>query len=155
MSSLKQGAQSVASGAAANATERAVTRATKGTVTTIPAGLPILPTFNPWVATVNLWIVDIRGAYGRFAVGTASGSMQYVRDGSAVSLDIDGDGTAETLGRNERIDFTVRTATVVVVPSGPFGVGDVDGNMDERSVGWTGAGADAQCTTPTGYCPPE
>ena len=155
MSSLQQGAHSVASAAAANATERAVTRATKGTVTTIPAGLPVLPTFSPWIATVNLWIVDIRGGYGRFAVGTASGSMRYIRDGSTVSLDIDADGTAETLGRNERIDFTVRTAAIVVVPSGPFGVGDVDGNADERSVGWTGAGADARCTTPTGYCPRE
>ena len=140
---------------AERATEDAITRGTKGKVTGIPAGLPISPTLSPWVATINVWVVESRGAYGRFAVRTDSGATTYVRDGTTVSLDVDDDGIAEPAGRNERIEFSVRTVAVVAVPSGGLGVGDTDGNADERSVAWRDPEPGPRCVTPTGECPQE
>ncbi|WP_049985857.1 DUF7286 family protein [Halobellus rufus] len=141
--------------AAERATERAITEATNDTVGGVPAGLPISPTLSPWVATANLWIVESRGAYGRFAVGVEGEGTMYVRDGSPVALDVDDDGVAESLGRSERIDFQVRTVALAVVPPGKLGVGDTDGNMDERSVAWSGPAPGPRCVTPTGQCPRE
>jgi hypothetical protein len=121
----------------------------------VPAGLPISPTFSPWVATVNVWVIESKGAYGRFAVRTESGSTTYVRDGTRVALDVDDDGETEPVGRNERIEFSVRTVAVVAVPAGGLGVGDTDGNVDERSVAWSDPEPGPRCTTPTGACPRE
>jgi len=140
---------------AETATKRAITRATNGSVGGVPAGLPISPTFSPWVATANVWVIESRGAYGRFAVRTESGSTTYVRDGTTVALDVDGDTVAERLGRNERIGFSVRTVAVVAVPAGGLGVGDTDGNADERSVAWSDPEPGPRCVTPTGECPGE
>lgn len=113
-------------------------------VNRVPAGLPLLPLGTPWWATANAWYVEVRGGYDRFAVSTRSGapdrpggSLTYVRDGGAVRIDYDGDGTTERFGRAERVSFTVETGVVVAVPPGPQGVGDVDGNADERSPGWS------------------
>jgi hypothetical protein len=112
-------------------------------VGSMPAGLPLAPPFAPWVATTNVWIVNVKGEYERFAVETprrtptpGDASLSYVRDGANVTLDVDGDGDDELLGRSDRIGFDVSTAIVVVVPSGGTGVGDVDGNLQERSAGW-------------------
>jgi hypothetical protein len=136
-------------------TEKLITGGSKGKLGGVPAGLPISPTFSPWVATVNVWVVESRGAYGRFAVSTASGSTTYVRDGRQIALDVDGDNVAEPIGRNERIEFSVRTVAVVAVPSGGLGVGDTDGNADERSVAWSDPEPGPRCVTPTGECPRE
>jgi hypothetical protein len=136
-------------------TEKLITGGSKGKLGGVPAGLPISPTFSPWVATVNVWVIESRGAYGRFAVSTASGSTTYVRDGRQIALDVDGDNVAEPIGRNERIEFSVRTVAVVAVPSGGLGVGDTDGNADERSVAWSDPEPGPRCVTPTGECPRE
>ena len=140
---------------AETATGTAIERGTDGAVEGVPAGLPISPTFSPWVATVNVWVIESRGAYGRFAVTAESGSTTYVRDGTRVALDVDNDGVREPLGRNERIDFSVRTVAVVAVPSGGLGVGDTDGNADERSVAWRDPEPGPRCVTPTGECSRE
>lgn len=137
------------------ATKAAIERGTDGAVGGVPAGLPISPTFSPWVATINVWVIESRGAYGRFAVTTDSGSTTYVRDGTRVALDVDNDGAAEPVGRNERIEFSVRTVAVVAVPSGGLGVGDTDGNADERSVAWRDPEPGPRCVTPTGECSRE
>jgi len=155
VSSVRREIEREANAAAERATERAITEATDGTVGGIPAGLPISPTLSPWVATANLWIVESRGAYGRFAVGVAGGETTYVRDGSTVELDVDGDGVRETLGRSARIDFRVETVALAVVPPGKLGVGDTDGNTDERSVAWSDPAPGPRCVTPTGQCPRE
>jgi len=138
-----------------NLTQTAIEEGTEGKLAGVPAGLPISPTFSPWVATVNAWVIESRGAYGRFAVRTESGSTTYVRDGTAVSLDVDDDGIAEPIGRNERIEFSLRTVAVVAVPAGGLGVGDTDGNADERSVAWADPEPGPRCVTPTGECPRE
>lgn len=130
-----------------NATERTTARLTGGS--RIPAGLPVAPAPGYWYATVNGWSVTVRGEYQRFAVRSyagapdgAGGVVTYVRDGRAVTLDVDGDGEAERLGTSERIAFETETVVVVALPPGPAGVGDVDGDRDERSAGWPCPGVD-------------
>ncbi|RXK48486.1 DUF7286 family protein [Halorientalis pallida] len=113
-------------------------------VNRVPAGLPIVPAGPAWWVTVNAWIVEVRGGYDRFAVqaGTGAaaepgGSLTYVRDGGVADVDYDGDGEAERLGHADRISFASQTSVVIAVPPGPQGVGDKDGNVDERSASWT------------------
>ncbi|MFB6155506.1 MAG: hypothetical protein ABEJ22_06390 [Haloferacaceae archaeon] len=116
----------------------------------VPAGLPLLPAPGYRYATVNVWTVTVRGSYARFAVRTPRATpatpgvgTTYVRDGDSVALDVDGDGEAERLGRGERLSFSVRTVVVVVVPPSGNGVGDVGGDVDERSGGWPRPGYEA------------
>lgn len=112
----------------------------------VSAGLPVAPVPGHWYATANVWVVTVRGAYASFAVTARNGrpadpaGVGYVRDGGVVALDVDGDGSDERLGRAARVTFDVTVPVVVVVPPGPPGVGDVDGNADERSAGWPSAG---------------
>jgi hypothetical protein len=118
-------------------------------VSRLPTGLPLAPPPYTWVATVNAWSVTVRGEYQRFALRAPAGSpdggggvVRYVRDGSAVTLDVDGDGEEERLGTNERVRFETGTTVVAAVPPGPPGIGDVDGDRTERSPGWPCPGAD-------------
>jgi hypothetical protein len=113
------------------------------TVADLPAGLPVVPIPGYWYATVNVWQVDVSGTYARFTVRAREGSptspgasVAYSRESGPVRLDIDGDGTRETLGWTTPISFDTGTTVVVAVPPGKTGVGDVDGNADERSPGW-------------------
>lgn len=108
----------------------------------VPAGLPVVPLGPAWWTTTNIWYVAVDGGYDRFAVraragdGRGPGTVTYVRDGSPVRLDYDADGTAEVVGHGERVSFRVRTAVGIAVPPGAAGVGDKDGQLDERSDGW-------------------
>lgn len=113
----------------------------------VPSGLPLAPIPGLWYATVNAWYVDVRGQYQRFAVTAGRGrpdnpgaTITYVRDGDAVRLDVDRDGVAERLGTATRLRFRAQTGITVVVPPGGSGVGDRDGNADERSPGWPDPG---------------
>ncbi|WP_332898326.1 DUF7286 family protein [Haladaptatus sp. CMSO5] len=104
----------------------------------LPSGLPVAPVPGYWYATTNLWTANVRGEYARFTVGvpTGQGGISYTRAGQAATLDVDGDGEKERFGRAPRVSFSVETAVAVVVPPGGTGVGDIDGNADERSAGW-------------------
>lgn len=122
---------------------RTVARRTGGAVSRLPAGIPITPIPAAWYATAGIWSVKVRGEYQRFAVETrrrtpdaTDPAVRYVRDGGNVTLDVDGDGERELFGYADRVSFAVATGVVVVVPSGPPGVGDVDGKLDEESSGW-------------------
>ncbi|KTG24935.1 DUF7286 family protein [Haloferax profundi] len=115
----------------------------------VPAGMPVAPVPGYWYATVNVWDVAVAGEFAQFRVHARGGeteSLTYARDGSAVAFDWDRDGTRETVGRGERVTFDVETAIVVAVPPSGIGVGDVDGDADERSAGWEGG---AGCTVAT------
>jgi hypothetical protein len=118
--------------------ERARQRALGERLGSLPAGLPVAPVPGYWYATVNVWYVDVGGAYERFAVrsdrGGPNAPTTYVRDGRRVRLEHD--GKRIRLGSAERVAFRVRTAVVVAVPPGGSGVGDTDGEPDERSAGW-------------------
>ncbi len=144
-----------ATAALGNATERAKRRYLGETLGELPAGLPVLPVPGYWYATVNVWSVAVRGTYQRFTVRVREGvpdgggaALQYVRDGSVVHLDVDGDGSAERLGRDSRISFETRTLVVVAVPPGERGVGDTNGDADEVSSGWPDPG----CTATSRNC---
>ncbi|MEF8852087.1 MAG: hypothetical protein V5A44_08765 [Haloarculaceae archaeon] len=134
-------------GAVGNYTRRKLTEQVEQrfntSISSMPAGLPVMPVPGHWVVTANVWVVNVRGEYERFAVETprrtptpGDASLAYVRDGENVTLDVDGDGTGELLGRSDRVGFDVQSVVAVVVPAGGTGVGDVDGNLQERSPGW-------------------
>lgn len=119
------------------ASEKAAALAAK-----LPSGVPVLPAPGLWYAMVNAWHVEVRGSYARFVVRVPRGApdrlpadLRYVRENATVRLDVDGDGTAERLGRNRRIAFSAETVVGVAVPPRPRGVGD-EGERDERSPGW-------------------
>jgi len=107
-------------------------------------GVPLVPVPGYWYATANTWRVAVRGAYARFAVAAPAGApldgldgtVTYVRQRGAVTLDVNGDGDPERLGSNRRLRFAIESAVVIVVPPGGGGVADVDGVRDERSPGW-------------------
>ncbi|MFB6127647.1 MAG: hypothetical protein ABEJ79_10205 [Halolamina sp.] len=131
-----------ATDAARRASKRAAERVVGRSLSRLPAGVPLAPPYG-WYATVNGWSVSVRGEYRTFAVSArygapdgAGGVVRYVRDGSPVSFDVDGDGDGERIGRSERVGFAFETAVVVAVPAGGTGVGDVGGDVDERSDGW-------------------
>lgn len=126
-----------------NATELAKQRWANDALGSVPAGLPVAPVPGYWYATINVWDVTVRGRYARFTVRARTGgptdpdaAVAYTRDGAVVRFDTDDDGERERLGWNDPVDFEQRTAVVVAVPPNGNGVGDVDGNADERSAGW-------------------
>ena len=134
------GAAEATRSVAAAGARRAKRRVYGSLGSTVPAGLPILPPVQPWYVTINVWSVRVRGVHPRFVVRAPDSAgpgppLAYERDGQVVRLDVDDDGTRERLGRAARLDFDIETALLVVVPRGGQGVGDVDGNADERS-GW-------------------
>ncbi len=104
----------------------------------LPAGLPLAPIPGYWYATANVWYVDVGGQYERFAVRTnrsdATSSVTYLRDGSAASVTHRGE--SRHLGSADRVSVRTRTVVVVVVPPGPRGVGNTDGEITKESPGW-------------------
>ncbi|MFB6077066.1 MAG: hypothetical protein ABEK12_02975, partial [Candidatus Nanohaloarchaea archaeon] len=133
--------------AAAEGARRALERKTGRAVPRLPSGLPVAPTPGLWYTTVNTWHVEVVGEYARFTVRAPAGAptaptgtLAYIRDGSTVSLDLDGDRAPERLGRASRIRFSVETWLGVAVPPGLPGVGDTGGQMVETSAGWPNPG---------------
>jgi len=139
--------------ATGTATDRVLTDRSNGTLGAVPTGLPVAPVPGYWYATVNVWSVSVRGAYARFSLRTRrsgptpGGAVRYVRDGSTVRIDVDGDGDGERLGRDERVAFETRTAVAVAVPAGRGGVGDVDGEREERAGTWPRPGCTSWTAT--------
>lgn len=141
-----------------DASSRAARRALGKRLSALPAGLPVAPVPGYWYATANAWVVSVRGGYERFAVSAGAtppgigGDYTYVRRDDSIGFDVDGDGAREVLGRNTAVEFSFDTVVVAAVPLGPRGVGDVDGNVDERSPGWgvneTTTGANASGRSP-------
>ncbi len=117
---------------------RTTARALDRTVDRGFAGLPVAPVPGTWYATLNVWTVEVRGGYERVTLRSRRGGRDtvYTRDGSPVEFDVDGDGEDELLGHSTAVTFETGTTVVVVVPPGRLGVGDTDGNADERSPGY-------------------
>lgn len=135
----------------ANATQRSADRVKDRwfgkVLSDVHAGLPVAPVPGYWYATANVWHVEVRGGYAEFSVHAPQGSpllgrstggvVTYTRKSGRVRLDVDGDGKRELIGRTTPVSFETSTVVVVVVPPGPPGVGDTDGDADERSPGWS------------------
>jgi hypothetical protein len=106
----------------------------------VPAGLPVLPLPGKWFATVNLWDVEVRGEYSRFEVSAnvatpeTATATTYVREGRNVEREIA--GAERELGSVEEVDFSGKSALIVVVPPGKLGVGDRDDEDPECSSTW-------------------
>ncbi|MFC7226051.1 hypothetical protein N0B31_01445 [Salinirubellus salinus] len=134
-----------------------------GPLSAVPAGVPVTPVPGYWYATANVWHVTVRGRYERVTLRAPTGrpptgTLTYVREAGVVRLDVDRDGSPERLGRSDAVAFDVSTAVAVAVPPGPRGVGDKDGNADERSAGWPRPGAPdvaAATANETTYPPPS
>ena len=146
---LKSRATGAVSDATKRETKRALEKLAGKSLSHLPAGLPLAPLPPVWYLTINYWDIEVAGEYARFVVhvpyGTADspgGRLSYVRDGSVVELDVDGDGTSETLGRSTRVSFRTQTSVAIAVGPQPRGVGDKNGQMTERSPGWPDAGAE-------------
>ena len=148
---LKRVATSRLAGKVGDVTKRgakeALERTTRKSLNRLPSGLPVAPVPPAWYLTINYWDVEVAGEYARFVVSVPVGSADdpggrftYVRDGSSVTVDVDGDGVAETLGRGTRITFHTHASVAIAVPPKPRGVGDVDGQMVEASPGWPSPG---------------
>jgi hypothetical protein len=105
------------------------------------SGVPLVPLYS-WVVTTNVWVVEVRGTYPRFAVradrGTPAtpGGLAYSRDGAPVAFDVNGDGTVDRVGHADRVAFENSVAAVIAVPPGKQGVGDRNGVADEHTGGW-------------------
>ncbi len=136
----------VAKAAGETAGRKTWKEATSRTPGHLPAGVPLVPVPGYWYATANAWSVSVRGSYERVTVRaprgspgrSSNGTIEYIRADEPVEIDLFGDEGPERLGRNRAIQFTADTGALVVVPPGGTGVGDVDGNADERSPGWDG-----------------
>ncbi|NJD76285.1 MAG: hypothetical protein FIB08_04210 [Candidatus Methanoperedens sp.] len=112
-------------------------------------GLPILPTFDPWIMTVNAWEINVEGEFVKFEVQDVDNEVHpnpifghdaqvYVR-----KFEIIKDPVSESyIGNNLPINFNFTTGTFIAVPPGKTGVGDREGGIlttlgyVEKSKGW-------------------
>ena len=108
-----------------------------------PTGLPILPPtpVTPWIITLNVWIIDVKGEYAEFKVIDSSDEtifnpifghdpQIYIRKEQEVyNLD-----NNIKVGRNTRLKFGFTTVSFSVVPPWGFMVGDW-GDYSEED-GW-------------------
>ena len=109
-----------------------------------PTGLPILPPtpVTPWVITINVWLIDVKGEYCEFKVLDTTDEtifnpvfghdpQIYVRKEESVYNMKD-----DTLiGENTRLKYGFTTAAFAVVPSWGYMVGDW-GDYSEED-GWS------------------
>ncbi|MFW6435043.1 MAG: DUF7286 family protein, partial [Halovenus sp.] len=106
----------------------------------VPAGMPVLPLPSYWIGTANVWDIQVDGEYARFEVTATVGSPDtggkttYVREQQTVTREIGGE--SRTLGTVEPINFSGRSALIVVVPPGGVGVGDRDDDGPDCSPTW-------------------
>ncbi|MCE8423618.1 MAG: hypothetical protein J5U16_06770, partial [Candidatus Methanoperedens sp.] len=107
-------------------------------------GVHILPTFDPWIMTVNAWSIDVEGEFVKFEVQDVDNEVHpnpvfgheaqvYVREADTVEDII----THLPLGDNLPLKFNFTTGTFIAVPPGKInGIGDKDGIIIEESAGY-------------------
>ena len=104
------------------------------------SGLPILPISptTPWLITLNIWLVQIRGDFAQFSVSDTGDEtvfhplfcyepLEFVRKNEVIRAD---DGTI--LGWNTRLSYAIDTISCAIVPSGGCMVGDTNGLLSEH-----------------------
>jgi hypothetical protein len=109
-----------------------------------PTGLPILPPtpVTPWIITINIWLIDVKGEYCEFKVLDATGETHfnpifghdpqiYVRkEESVYNMNKD-----TLIGKNTRVSYGFTTVSFAVVPQGGYMVGDWGAYSEED--GWS------------------
>jgi len=109
-----------------------------------PTGLPILPPtpVTPWIITLNVWVIDVKGEYAEFKVIDSSDEtifnpifghdpQIYTRK----EQDVYNLENTTKVGRNTRLKYGFTTVSFSVVPSWGFMVGDW-GDYSEED-GWS------------------
>ncbi len=109
-----------------------------------PTGFPILPPtpFTPWVVTINVWLIDVKGEYCEYKVLDATDEtifnpifghepQIYIRKEESV-YNMKND---TLLGKNTRVSYGFTTASFAVTPSWGYMVGDW-GDYSEED-GWS------------------
>jgi len=105
-----------------------------------PTGMPILPLtpVTPWVVTLNLWLISVKGSYASFQITDCMDETVFhpLLGHQPISvlrrheLIYDTDGVL--LGKNTRIDFQLDTLATSLVPAYGLMVGDMDGELVEQ-----------------------
>jgi hypothetical protein len=110
-----------------------------------PTGVYILPTFDPWIATVNMWKIDVEGEYVKFEVQDMDNEAHpdpifghevqvYVREKQQIYDELNNN---KKIGDNLPLKFNFTTGTFIVVPPGKLtGVGDKDLITIEETTGF-------------------
>lgn len=107
-------------------------------------GVHILPSLEPWIATFNMWSIDVEGEFVKFEVQDVDDEVHpdpifgheaqvYVRKYEAVKDLL----SNSFIGENSRIKFNFTTGTFIAVPPGKLsGIGDKDWIKIEESQGF-------------------
>jgi hypothetical protein len=107
-------------------------------------GVHILPTLEPWIATFNMWSIDVEGEYVKFEVQDGDNEVHpdpifghevqvYVRE----DLPVEDSITKRKIGDNLPLKFNFTTGTFIAVPPGKItGIGDKDWVIIEESAGF-------------------
>ncbi len=107
-------------------------------------GLPILFTYDPWITTFNMWVIDVEGEFVKFEVQDMDNEVHpdpifgheaqvYVRADKLIKDSI----TDSFIGYNLPIKFNFTTGTFIAIPPGRLsGVGDRVGGIIEETDGF-------------------
>jgi hypothetical protein len=106
-----------------------------------PTGLPVLPLtpVTPWVVTLNLWSISIKGSYATFQVSDCMDETVFhpLFGHQPISVlrkdQMIYDSTGVIVGKNSRISFEMDTIAASLVPAYGLLVGDMDGNLIEQN----------------------
>ncbi len=106
-----------------------------------PTGFPILPPtpVTPWIVTINVWVIDVKGEYAEFKVIDSSDETLfnplfghdpqiYLRKNEQLW----NEDESVCFGDNTRLNFSFTTVAFGVVPSWGMMVGDIAGGWEEK-----------------------
>lgn len=108
-------------------------------------GVHILPTFEPWIATFNMWSIDVEGEFVKLEVQDIDNEVHpdpifgheaqvYVREKLPVEDPLN---DYAQIGQNTPIKFNFTTGTFILVPPGKMeGVGDKNWIRIEETSGF-------------------
>ncbi|MCD6513074.1 MAG: hypothetical protein J7K61_05690 [Thermoplasmata archaeon] len=108
-----------------------------------PFGFPVLPTpATPWVATLNVWYIEINGTWEIFKVVDASDEAipneLFGHTGQIYQLKMiegikDESQNEIEIGNCTPLSFGIQTLSIGIVPPGSTGVGDMAINPEEKN----------------------
>jgi len=106
-----------------------------------PTGIPLLPLTpaTPWIVTLNLWVISVKGSYAYFQISDCKGETVFhpffghqaqsiIRKHQLIY-----DDNGQLLGENTRISFSFDTVVTSIVPAYGRMVGDLDGDLIEKN----------------------